>query len=361
MNIQELFKKYEDELKITGTVKMPKNCFWPPQPLRNAPITPRENYLRICRREKPVYMAIDTDEYMLSPKMFPDAIARGFVVDNEGLDRKDFGGKDMFGIEWDYIETAGGSMVRPGKPKVTDITEWEKDIVFPDISRWDWEESAKINEDLICKEYATNIWIMNGLFERLISFMDFENAAVALVDETQQEGVHRFFDRLASLYEDMITRIKKYYQVDVIYFHDDWGSQKSSFFSVDTCEEMLFPYLKRIVDVTHKNGMIFNFHSCGNCGNLIPVMIKAGVDVWCPQPMNDSKKLYDMYGKQIALGVTLPAPPADASLEQVVEVCRKFLDEYTHNGVAFPVIYEPEFHPQFLDTLYVLSRERFSK
>lgn len=362
MDIYALLEKYRDELKERPNVKMPVGCFWPPPPLRHTPITPRENYLKFCRKEKPVFMAIDTDEFMLSPKIFPDAIARAFVVDNEGIDPKDFGGKDMFGIDWVYVEQVGGSMVRPGKPKVEDIEEWEKYITFPDIDSWDWEESGRRNKDLVTREFATNIWIMNGLFERLISFLDFEDAAVALIDEDQKEAVHRFFDKLTDLYERMITKIKETYDVDVIYFHDDWGSQRSSFFSLDVCREMVMPYLKRVVDATHNNGMIFNFHSCGKCGNLIPAMIEAGVDVWCPQPMNDFKYLYDNYGKEITIGVTLPAPPVDAAMEEVVETCQKFLDDYTgEKGYAFPVIYEPEYHEKFLEVLYVLSREKFAE
>jgi hypothetical protein len=37
----------------------------------------------------------------------------------------------MFGIEWEYIPAAGGSMVRPGKPFLEDANEWKEKVVGP--------------------------------------------------------------------------------------------------------------------------------------------------------------------------------------------------------------------------------------
>ncbi len=361
MNMKQLREKYADELKILEPVPMPKACFWPAPAVRNSIITQRENYLRILRREKPMFMAIDLDEYMLSPAIFPDAVARGFVVDMDGMPESGPGGKDMFGIEWEYVEQVGGSMVRPGAPAVEDIHKWEEAIVFPDIEQWDWEGSAKRNAPLHTSAFATNVWIMNGIFERLISFMDFENAAVALVDEEQQPSVHRLFDKLSDLYVDIVRHIKKYFQPDVIYFHDDWGSQRAPFFSLSTCREMIVPYLKKVIDAVHQEGMIFNFHSCGKNEPLVPAMIEAGVDTWCGQPMNDFKMLYEQYGEQIALGIYTVPPAKDATEEEVVKAVQDFLDTYTCKGVAYPVIYADEYSDAYLDILYMLSRERFSQ
>lgn len=360
MDIKELLRKYEDELKELGEFTVAPGG-WSPGPILNSPITARENFLRFARREKPMFMPFDTDEVMTSPAIFPDAVARAFCVDNVGLPPEGPGGKDMFGVEWVYVEQVGGSMVKPGAPTLTDVEDWESVIHFPNLDDWDWEGSAKANANLYGREYATDVWIMNGLFERLISWMDFEAAAMALIDEDCADSLHALLDRLTCLYEDMIARIKKYYNPDIIYFHDDWGSQRSPFFSLDTCREMIVPYLKRVVDAAHKNGILFNFHSCGCIGKLVPAMIEAGVDVWGGQPMNDYKAIYDQYGTQIALEVTITPPAVDASEEEVVQCVQDFLDNYTANGVAIPMIYEPEFHALFRPLMYCMSRERFAQ
>lgn len=360
MDVKKLLEKYEDELKVLGEFTVAPGG-WPPGPIINSPITARENFLRFGRREKPMFMPFDTDEVMISPALFPDAVARAFCVDNVGLPPEGPGGKDMFGIDWVYVEQVGGSMVQPGTPALEDICDWESVIKFPNLDDWDWEGSAEANKNLFGKEYATDVWIMNGLFERLISWMDFEGAAMALIDDESEDEFHALMDRLATLYEDMIARIKKYYNPDILYFHDDWGSQRAPFFSPDMCREKILPYLKRVVAAAHNNGMLFNFHSCGCIGQLVPVMIEAGVDIWGGQPMNDYKAIYDKHGKDIALEVTITPPGVDATEEEVVAAVQEFLDTYTTNGYAIPMIYEPEYHPLFRPLMYCMSRELFAK
>ena len=196
-------------------------------------------------------------------------------------------------------------MVKPGNPKLADICDWKKVITFPNLDDYDWEGSAVKNAPILEKNRDKFIetWIFNGLFERLISFLDFEGAALALLDEEQQEAVHELFDRLCILYDDLIGRLQKYYGVHFVTFHDDWGSQRAPFFSLETCREMIAPYLKRVVESCHKRGLYFNFHSCGKNEMLVPAMIEAGIDMWIPQTMNDFDMLVREYGDKLCLGL----------------------------------------------------------
>jgi hypothetical protein len=92
----------------------------------------------------------------------------------------------MFGIEWEYIAQVGGSMVRPGKPFIEDANELADKVVWPDIDKWDWEGCAKANVEYLSKPNFNICWFLNGWYERLISFMDFEGAVVAMIDEDQR-------------------------------------------------------------------------------------------------------------------------------------------------------------------------------
>ena len=105
--------------------------------------------------------------------------------------------------------------------------------------------------------------ILSGFWERLMSLMDVEGAAVALIDEEQKAGVHRLFDALCNLYDEYIDRMVKHCDIDCVLVHDDWGTQNGPFFSLDTCMEMIAPYLKRMVESAHKRGLLFELHSCG--------------------------------------------------------------------------------------------------
>lgn len=285
-------------------------------------ITPRENYLRTLRHQNPQWIPMKSDSINFSPRIYPDNVARAFVIDGQPYDGP-VGGPDIFGIQWKYIPVAGGSMVEPGKPFLEDISQWKEKVVFPDIDQWDWEKSAEENREFLNTDKLVTIWIFNGMFERLISFLDFEAAAVALIDEDQQEDVKELFQALVDFYKKLLDKFAACYHIDAVFFHDDWGSQRAPFFSLDTCREMLVPYMKQIVDHCHSLGLLFDFHCCGKNESLVPAMIECGMDMWGGQPINDKQKLVAAYGDQILLGAHDPFTPAHPVPEDDEELYRQ--------------------------------------
>ena len=208
------------------------------------------------------------------------------------------GGEDMFGIPWETAKGSFGTMVRPGNPAVKDINRWEEFVKTPDPDTWDWDNNLKQVKKIADPDRMTDVLFFSGFFERLISFMDFADAAIALIDDDQKPSVHRLFNTLCEIYEKIIIQYKKL-GVDVITFHDDWGSQRSPFFGAGTVREMILPYITRIVQVVHDNGMYFDFHSCGKVETLVPLMIEADMDAWSGQDINDYEMLKHKYGDKI--------------------------------------------------------------
>ena len=344
-----------EELEIVGqTVNLGRGSF----PLLNTPITPRENFLMLLRGEEPLWMPLARDVLSVTPAVVKDNIARGFVHDATGFDpNKEGGGPDMFGIEWEWVPQVNGSMVRPGNPKVPDITEWENYIEFPDPDSWDWAGSAELNRSLIDqKDLLFGATILNGLFERLISFCEMDEALVAMIDEDEQEAVHRLFDKLADFYPKIIRKYKEFYNIDILTFHDDWGSQRAPFFSLDTVREMLVPYLKRIVDATHELGIIFELHSCGKNEMLVPAMIEAGVDMWNGQPMNDKRMLVEKYGDKMIFGAYPTTLSNDSTVEEVRDACEEFIGFFNKYRVYGGYASNAMFAPKVRESLYEFSR-----
>ena len=114
----------EDELKVIGEYYLPgiyggraKSV-----PKYNRPITPRENMIRYLKGENPLWMP-DTrrDCATICPYVMPDSYARAF------------GGIDWFGIDWTYEPKSNAAMVTPGTRRLSDITAWEEELVFPDL------------------------------------------------------------------------------------------------------------------------------------------------------------------------------------------------------------------------------------
>lgn len=352
-----------EELKIVGTE--PQLGTNEGRPRYNTPITPRENFQRYFERENALWYPGNADTVDIMPKIIPDNIARATVVDTETIDvETEAGGRDMFGIEWTYDHAAGGSMVKPGTPAVPDICEWEKYITLPDLDSWDWEGASERLRPYYSTCRANKTMIYTGLFERLISFLDFEGAAMALVDEDSQPAVHRLFDTLCNIYDELIGRLKKHFMIDMITFHDDWGSQRAPFFSLSTCREMLAPYLKRVVESAHKRGIIFDFHCCGKNEQLVPAMLKAGVDMWSGQNLNDWELLSGQTKGKIFYSIVWKKyDPAEFKSEQeFLDATFEMWEHYNKfEGVWLNAArYGNELARSFWERTYAASREQFA-
>ena len=179
----KLIEKYADEWKQIGEYRSPWGVDLR-EPMRNFPISERENFQRLFRGEKPVYIPVITDMTAFSPAIIPDHKVRAWALElGEPClpGGKCDGGPDMFGVVWDYVPVTGGSMVHGDNPKIKDITRWEDYITFPDLDSYDWEGSAKVNAPLFSPRRMTRVWVMNGLNERMLSLMNFRDVMVAYV------------------------------------------------------------------------------------------------------------------------------------------------------------------------------------
>ena len=308
------------------------------------PITPKENYRLLYERKVPFWLPGFNDMSMMTPRIDPDNLARAFSFEaTPMLPEEMVGGPDKFGIPWVYVPQAGGSMVEPGNPTLRDANDWQDVINFPDVANWDWAGSKEINKDFV----KTDKWLvychLTGLFERLISFMDFENAAVALVDPDQKEATTALLDALADNAIDIIGHAYDAYGMDAVNFHDDWGSQRAPFFSLDVCMEMIVPALKKVVSFVHNDlGLFFDMHSCGKNELLVPAYIEAGCDSWSGQNMNDKPMLYDKYGDKIILGIEPDIPfdmfsPTPMTYDDAVASAQRFIDKYMPTFKTKPV------------------------
>lgn len=332
-------------------------------PILNTPISAKENFRKFAFNEEggPLWMPSYPEIKMFNPQVIPENVARAIVAEavpyNPREDSTPFH-KDFFGVEWEFVPTAGGSMVRPGKPFLEDLEDWDKVIIPPDLSTYDWEGCVERNKEFLSESRAYKTTVFTGFFERLISFIDMAPALLALIDEDEQEYVHCIFDRLATFYDELFGYYEKYFHMDAVWFHDDWGSQRAPLFSADTCYEMLVPYFKRVVESAHKHGMAFEFHCCGQDELLVPCMIEAGIDMWQGQPMNDYRKLYKEYGKQIKFCVDFDPLPENATDQQIRDAVNAFLDDFPDNVYVGMSIYG---NPDAYVALYEETRKRFSK
>ncbi|MCR3923266.1 MAG: hypothetical protein NUK65_12255 [Firmicutes bacterium] len=300
-----------DELVVKELIP---GMFGPPTEVYSTPITPKENALLLYQGKTPMW----------APFSFGEHTMLMLDCDPENKARSKEGGIDGYGVEWVFVEIVGGAIVKPGDPKVTDINEWEKHITIPDPDTWDWEGCYERNKDKLTSERMTFIAVPGCLFERLIAVMDFANAAVALIDENQKEAVHRFFREVTDVHKKFYTNCKKWFDADMVNFNDDWGSQRSEFFSVATAREMLLPYVKELVAHVHSLGMYWDLHCCGFVERFVPLFVEAGMDSWGGQPLNNKYALKQKYGDQFIF-TDGPVCKDDATEEEMDAVVTDFM------------------------------------
>ena len=354
-----------DSSELEVVRETPAFAFMPSMKIYKTPVTLKEGYAAALRR-KPYWQIMGGESRIFSPQLLPDNISRAMAFEANMLDPNKGGGKDMFGIEWEYVPQVGGSMVRPGKPFVDDANDIMRKIKWPDIDSWDWENSAKNNNGTyLATDMYNSCWLQTGFFERLISFMDFENAIMAIFDEDQKDAVHAFFDKLSDMYIRLFDKFMTCFPaIDGFYIHDDWGSQKETFFSPAVAAEMIVPYMRRVTDFIHSKGRFAEFHSCGQILKQVPNMIAAGWDAWSGQPMNDTQKIYELYGDQILIGV-IPDPydPATTSEEEQRARAREYADRFCNpkKPSYFNRGGGDTMTPAFREELYKQSRINYSK
>lgn len=247
-------------------------------------VLPKENIMMAYRHQVPSYMpSLQTDINLFQANPTMERYC------GTGT------GKDGFGVEWKYEKMASAPM--PTQNHLIDcITDWEE-VTFPDLDAIDWEKQAEIDArtdflglvatgELFPYKDGRNIFeddrkfnmcmVLNGPFERMHAIEGFDNALCDLLEEP--EACAEFFSAIADWKCKYFHKIATYYKVDGINAHDDYGSSSQLFMPPETWRQLIKPNLAKMVEQAHKDGLIYQHHSCGHVEPLFDDLIEIGVD-----------------------------------------------------------------------------------
>ena len=139
----------------------------------NTPITSKENILRLYEGKTPMWIPFTGEMTNVKADCDPENVARGMT-----------GGIDGWGVEWEWVPSAGGAMVKPGNPKVEDIDKWEEVLTVPHPEEWDWQGCY---DRTIGRKSDDKIFEMNsGVVSR--GYRKEPYPQVPLLKEIQQKG-----------------------------------------------------------------------------------------------------------------------------------------------------------------------------
>jgi hypothetical protein len=156
---------------------------------------------------------------------------------------------------------------------------------------------------------------------------------------SRQDYIHKVFQGQCEIAIKNLERIHAAIgdSVDAVFIcGTDFGTQTSTFCSVNTFRNLYSPYYKQVNDWIHAHTTWKTFkHSCGSVIKLIPSMIEAGFDilnpVQCSATGMDPNTLKETFGDRLVFwggGVdtqkTLPFGTAEEVREQVLRRCEVF-------------------------------------
>ncbi len=203
--------------------------------------------------------------------------------------------QDVFGVVWDR------SIDKDiGNPKGTVLSEPTLDgYTLPD------PHEERFFEDIPGKieRYGDRFRVFQlgfSLFERAWSLRGMENLMMDFYDHP--DFVHELLGAITDYNIAQVTKAIENYDIDGVYFGDDWGQQHGLLMGPGPWHKFLYPHLKRMYGAVRERGKYVFIHSCGDVDELFDDLIGIGLNCFNPfQPeVMDVMALMDQYRGRLA-------------------------------------------------------------
>lgn len=175
-----------------------------------------------------------------------------------------------------------------------------------------------------------------SLYERAWTLRGMENLLMDFI--LNPDFVHELLTVIADY---NIAQVKKAleYDIDAVYFGDDWGQQHGLIMGHDCWKEFIYPQLKRMYKTVRDEGKYVFIHSCGDVDELFDELIEAGLNCFNPfQPeVMDVQKLLPKYRTRLSFygGLSIQKTLPYGTVEDVRAESRKLLKLGAKGGYIF--------------------------
>ncbi|MFW5870067.1 MAG: uroporphyrinogen decarboxylase family protein [Candidatus Sumerlaeota bacterium] len=291
------------------------------------PYVPWSFGFTIQAREKLVaHYGTDDLNPILQPHILSLGNAVGFF--------EDLGGghvRDVFGVEWDRSIDEDIGVIH--QPQLAEPTL--EGYRFPD------PHDEKLFADIPGKieKHGDRLRVFDigfSLYERAWTLRGMENLMMDFI--SHPDFVHALLGAIADY---NIAQIEKAldYDIDAVYFGDDWGQQHGLQMGAHYWHEFIYPQLKRMYGVARDAGKYVTIHSCGDVDELFDDLIAIGLNMFNPfQPeVMDVQTLLPKYRGRLAFhgGLSTQKTLPYGTPEDVREETRMLLDLGAEGGYVF--------------------------
>jgi len=175
-----------------------------------------------------------------------------------------------------------------------------------------------------------------SLYERAWAMRGMENLMMDFLDHPG--FVHELLRTITDYNIAQITEALKY-DIDAVYFGDDWGQQTGLQMGPGLWAEFIRPQLKRMYSVARDAGTYVTIHSCGKVDELFDDLIELGLNCFNPfQPeVMDVFDLMKRYKGRLAFhgGLSTQRTLPYGSVEDVKSATAKLLEAGKDGGYIF--------------------------
>ena len=133
-----------------------------------------------------------------------------------------------------------------------------------------------------------------SLYERAWTLRGMQNLLMDFYDHP--DFVHSLLESIADYNIAQIREAVKY-DIDAVYFGDDWGQQHGLQMGPKLWHQFIYPVLNRMYSVVHEAGKLVFIHSCGDVDEVFEDLIGIGLNCFNPfQPeVMDIESLMERY------------------------------------------------------------------
>ena len=182
--------------------------------------------------------------------------------------------QDAFGVVWDRsidkdIGNVRGQVL--GRPSLAgfEFPDPADPRIFDPIPALIARNADRFRVFSIGFSLYERAWTLRGLDTLMIDFLD------------HPRFVHDLLDAVAD-WNIAQARKALEYDIDAIYFGDDWGQQHGLQMGQGLWREFILPRLKRMYGAVRDAGRLVMIHSCGDVDELFDDLIGAGLNCFNP-------------------------------------------------------------------------------
>ena len=239
--------------------------------------------------------------------------------------------RDVFGVVWDRSEDKDIGIVDGLVLPEPSLANYQLPDPGNPIFHQHIPDAIEAQPDLY-RIYSIGF----SLFERAWTLRGMENLLMDFYENP--DFVRSLFREIADFNIALVKRAVNY-DIDAVYFGDDWGQQHGLIMGPVIWREFIKPELARMYAAVKSAGKKVFIHSCGDVDELFDDLVELGLDCFNPfQPeVMDVFALLDQYHGKLAFhgGLSTQQTLPYGSVEEVVKETRKLLDAGRRGGYIF--------------------------